>query len=70
MTNNKLGRRKESDAVWRRMYLLAKIEGAKAELMRDLIKLPPEQGAKEIDAMVAQRFAVKAKTARVAKAKV
>lgn len=65
MTSNKSSRRKESDPVWRRMYLLAKMEGAKAELAKQIATLPPEAGAKEIDALVAAQFAPKAKAAKV-----
>lgn len=68
MTKNKMSRRKEADPVWRRMYLLGKIEGAKAKLMAEVSKLPPEQGAKEIDALVAAAFAPVKKTASKAKA--
>jgi len=64
MTKNKMSRRKEADPVWRRMYLLGKIEGTKAKLMQQIAALPPEQGAKEIDTLVADAFAPKAKAAK------
>ena len=62
MTRNKLSRRKESDPVWRRMYLLGKIEGAKARLMKQVSDLPANQGAKQIDGLLAAAFCGKGKS--------
>ncbi len=60
-TKNTQSRRKESDPIWRRMYLLGKMQKAQADLIKQVSALPPEQGAKEIDALIAATFAVPAK---------
>lgn len=56
-TKNTTGRRKEADPIRRRMYLLGKIEGKKAMLLKALETLPADKGEKDIDAMISAAFA-------------
>jgi len=64
IVRNKAAKRTTADPVWRRLYLLGKIEGAKAKLMQDFEKLPPNASQKEMDTLISSYFTKKTKAPR------
>ncbi len=60
-TKNSLHRRTQADPIRRRMYALGRIEGIKARVLKDVVNLPDDKTEKDIDAMIADAFAVKTK---------
>jgi len=65
IVRNTSHKRTSADPVWRRLYLLGKIEGAKAKLMQEFEKLPPDASKKEMDALIASYFTAARKKAKV-----
>lgn len=59
IVHNKPTHRKTSDPVFRRLYLLARIEGAKAKLLKAIEKLPSDATEKDMDALIRAHFASK-----------
>lgn len=64
MTRNTLSHRRQADPIRRRMYALGRIEGIKARVLKAIADLPDDKNEKDIDAFIAEAFAVKAHKAK------
>lgn len=65
IVRNTPAKRTTADPVWRRLYLLGKIEGAKAKLLQEFEKLPPGASQKEMDALISSYFTKTKKKVKV-----
>lgn len=65
IVRNTSHKRTSADPVWRRLYLLGKIEGAKAKLLQEFEKLPPGASQKEMDALISSYFTAGRKKVKV-----
>jgi hypothetical protein len=64
IVRNTSHKRTSADPVWRRLYLLAKIEGAKTKLLAQLADLPPNASQRTMDKLIASHFTLKQKATK------
>lgn len=68
IVRNSARKRKETDPVFLRLYILGKVEGIKARLLKHVSKKGSTASTKDVDAMLAAAFALPVKKTK-AKAK-